>query len=102
MGVRLDPQTGEIRTWLFRDENPTRMVAESGFPATGREIRLTPPISEEQICALKVGDVVVISGGMVTGRDALHAYLLDNDSPIDLSGGVIYHCGPRHAQRRGG
>ncbi|MCX6379131.1 MAG: FumA C-terminus/TtdB family hydratase beta subunit, partial [Armatimonadetes bacterium] len=42
----------------------------------------------------KVGDVVVISGGMVTGRDALHGYLMDNDSPVDLSGGVIYHCGP--------
>ncbi len=94
MGVRLDPQTGEIRNWLFRDENPTRMVAESGFPSTGREIRLNPPISEEQIRALKVGDVVMISGGMVTGRDEIHAYLMNNDSPVDLNGGVIYHCGP--------
>ena len=94
LGVRLDAQTGEVRRWLFRDENPERMVAESGFPTTGREIHLTPPISEAQIRQLKVGDVVVIDGAMVTGRDALHAYLMDNDSPVDLNGGIIYHCGP--------
>ena len=33
-----------------------------GFPRTGREIPLQAPISEEQIRALKVGDVVLISG----------------------------------------
>lgn len=54
----------------------------------------TTPITEEQIRALRVGDVVVINGEMHTGRDALHKYLMDHDAPVDLNGGVIYHCGP--------
>ena len=52
------------------------------------------PITEEQIRSLKVGDVVKIDGMIYTGRDAIHKYLSDNDTPIDLNGQVIYHCGP--------
>ena len=55
---------------------------------------LKAPISEEQIRKLKVGDVVIIEGEMHTGRDALHKYLMEHDAPVDLNGGVIYHCGP--------
>lgn len=44
--------------------------------------------------SLKVGDVVLISGAMYTGRDALHKYLTNHDAPVDLNGQVIYHCGP--------
>jgi len=36
----------------------------------------------------------MLSGHMVTGRDALHKYLVSHDSPVDLNGAVIYHCGP--------
>lgn len=59
-----------------------------------REIRLTTPISEEDIRSLRVGDVVILSGEMHTGRDALHKYLMDHETPVDLNGAVIYHCGP--------
>jgi fumarate hydratase class I len=31
---------------------------------------------------------------MHTGRDSLHHYLMTHDSPVDLNGGAIYHCGP--------
>ena len=65
-----------------------------GFPRTGREIPLQAPITEEQIRALKVGDVVLISGRMVTGRDAVHAHLMKHEPPVDLHGAVLYHCGP--------
>ena len=44
--------------------------------------------------ALKVGDVVLITGEMFTGRDAVHAYLMKNPPPVDLHGAVLYHCGP--------
>ena len=64
------------------------------FPRTGREIPLQAPITEEQIRALKVGDVVLISGRVVTGRDAVHAYLMKHEPPVDLHGAVLYHCGP--------
>ena len=55
---------------------------------------LTPPLTEAQVRALKVGDVVLVSGEMYTGRDAVHAYLMKNPPPVDLHGAVLYHCGP--------
>src|SRR5690606_11682178 len=97
-GVIIDPKTGEIRDWLYKESDTASEVpvAEKAV-ASGegrREVVLTPPISEEQIRQLKVGDVVIINGMMFTGRDALHKYLMDHDSPVDLNGGVLYHCGP--------
>jgi fumarate hydratase class I len=100
LGVRLDATTGAIRSWLYRDgavrSQPmlTPEAVAAGFPATGREIPLQAPISEEQVRQLKVGDVVLVSGRVYTGRDAVHAHLMKHDSPVDLRGGVLYHCGP--------
>lgn len=96
LGVRLNPETGAITEWLYRDpETPVvKMAKEEGFPLTGKEVVLTAPISEEQVRALKVGDVVLIRGRMYTGRDAVHAHLMTNPPPVDLNGQVIYHCGP--------
>jgi fumarate hydratase class I len=31
---------------------------------------------------------------MYTGRDSVHSYLMKNDPPVDLRGGMLYHCGP--------
>ena len=96
LGVSLDPESGAITRWLYRDpERPVdRMAAGEGFPLTGREIVLTPPLTEEAVRALKVGDVVLINGEIFTGRDNVHAYLMKNAPPVDLRGAVIYHCGP--------
>ena len=100
LGVRLDASTGAIRSWLYRDGTapsqpmlPPEAVA-AGFPRTGREVALQAPISDEQVRALKVGDVVLVSGLMYTGRDAVHAHLMKNPPPVDLRGSVLYHCGP--------
>lgn len=94
LGVRIDPATGEITRWLFRAEKPQRMAAAEGIPSTGREIVLNTPVTEEQVRALKVGDVVALNGPMFTGRDALHKYLMTHESPVDLRGAALYHCGP--------
>jgi fumarate hydratase class I len=100
LGVRVDPHTGAISSWLYRDADTasTPMLSSeavaAGFPRTGREIHLQAPITAEQIRALKVGDVVLISGRMFTGRDAVHAHLMKHEPPVDLRGGVLYHCGP--------
>ena len=96
LGVRLDAQSGAVKQWLYRDPaRPVeRIVAGEGFPLTGREIVLRPPVTEEQVRALKVGDVVLITGEMFTGRDAIHAYLMHKPPPVDLNGAVLYHCGP--------
>ena len=40
--------------------------------------KLTVPISEEQIRALKVGDQVLLSGVVFTARDAAHKYMIEN------------------------
>ena len=96
LGVLLDANSGAIKKWLYRDpERPVeRLVPGAGFEVSGREVRLEPPLSEEKVRALKVGDVVLINGSMVTGRDAAHSYLMHHDSPCDLRGAILYHCGP--------
>ncbi len=69
------------------------------------------PFSDELIRNLKVGDPLLLSGVMVTGRDTAHKWLVetfiqksrsaqDDDLAVYkslleiLHGGIIYHCGP--------
>lgn len=96
LGVVLDANTGEIKRWLYRDaEQPAiKMSQGGGFTLTGNEKVLRTPLTEEQVRSLEVGDVVLVSGEMYTGRDAVHAHLMKNDPPADLNGSVLYHCGP--------
>jgi len=96
LGVLLDGKTGAISRWLYRDPaNPALAMADqAGFQRTGREVVLQSPLTEEQVRSLKVGDVVLVSGPAFTGRDAVHAYLMKHDPPVDLRGAVLYHCGP--------
>jgi fumarate hydratase class I len=93
LGVILDTDTGEIKQWMYRDKPEAMHRSEGGFN-TDNAIVLQAPIADEQIRSLKVGDVVLIQGEMHTGRDELHKFLMHNDSPVDLQGGVLYHCGP--------
>lgn len=95
LGMILDAKTGAIKRWLYKEDTPVmRMAKEESLPLTGREIPLTMPLSEDQVRALKVGDVLLLSGVMHMGRDVLHHHLMTHDSPVNLDGGVIYHCGP--------
>jgi len=95
LGVVLDPKTGAIRRWLYREQDEIKKLAVGqGFQLTGKEVVLEAPISDEKVRSIKAGDVVVINGLVHTGRDALHHYLLHHDSPADLHGQVLYHCGP--------
>jgi len=70
------------------------LVSGAWFRLSGREIRLETPLSEEKVRALTVGDVVLMNGRMITGRDAAHTYLMHHDAPCDLEGAILYHCGP--------
>ncbi len=59
--------------------------------------KLSFPFTEETIRALKVGDEVLISGVIHTGRDAVHKYLHDGGQlppGVSLRDGILYHCGP--------
>jgi len=95
LGVIIDPTSGTIKRWLYKGDTPEMKMAKAeALPLTGREVRLTLPLSETQVRSLKVGDVLLLSGMLHMGRDVLHHHLLTHDSPVDLKGGAIYHCGP--------
>lgn len=58
-------------------------------------IKLDAPFNEAKIRALKVGDMVEITGVIYTGRDAVHKWLHEgNEPPVSFKDGIIYHCGP--------
>lgn len=96
LGAVLDAKTGAITQWLYRDPATPleRMTDGAGFVPTGREKVLRAPLDEVTVRSLQVGEVVLISGRMYTGRDAVHAHLMKNPPPVDLRGAVLYHCGP--------
>jgi fumarate hydratase subunit beta len=65
----------------------------------GEPIRLKAPLSDKDLEKLKIGDRVLISGIVYTGRDAAHKRLFDlvqagKDLPFDIRGQVIYYVGP--------
>src|SRR5947209_4295278 len=96
LGVVVDASSGAIERWLYRDPvHPIiPMLDQAGFTRTGREVSLRAPFTDEEVRSLKVGDVVLISGPMFTGRDAVHSHLMKHEPPVDLHGSVLYHCGP--------
>ncbi|MGN0487924.1 MAG: Fe-S-containing hydro-lyase [Ruminococcus sp.] len=65
--------------------------------------KLTLPLTDEQIENLKAGDSVLLSGTMITGRDAAHKRLYElaqkgEDFPVDIKGETIYYVGPAPAK----
>src|SRR6476660_2726220 len=72
LGVELNAATGAIDRWLYRDPSPPiiPMLDQAGFTRTGREVALQTPLTDDAVRSLKVGDVVLVSGRMFTGRDA--------------------------------
>jgi len=62
-------------------------------------IELRPPLSDQKIRLLKAGDIVSLSGTIVTARDKAYTRALEllrsgKKLPIDLRNGIVYHCGP--------
>jgi fumarate hydratase subunit beta len=60
-------------------------------------IKLKTPISEQEIRKLKVGDTVLLSGIIATGRDEAHKLMIEEKPEFIrdvLKESVIYHCGP--------
>ena len=65
----------------------------------GEIIRLTMPLSDEDVVRLRAGDRVRLFGTLLTARDAAHQRLialLDEGKPlpVDVRGQVIYYVGP--------
>jgi len=56
---------------------------------------LNYPFKREEILELKVGDMVLITGKLFTGRDAVHHRIHKGTKPpVNLENQIIYHCGP--------
>src|SRR5439155_24392628 len=92
--------------WLYQAPGEFDSVGEPGVSATGgselldlgvggkKAVTLQTPVTEADVRQLKAGDVVLLSGTVFTGRDAVHQHLHKGGDLSVLQGGVIYHCGP--------
>lgn len=63
------------------------------------EYKLKTPLDKSQIAKLNVGDVVYITGKLLTGRDAAHKRIFDalkngEELPVEIEGQSIYYVGP--------
>ena len=57
---------------------------------------LTTPIKAEDLADLKIGDVVYLTGKLITARDCAHTRVvkLGREFPVDIKDGAIFHGGP--------
>jgi len=63
------------------------------------EHHVKTPVPEEEIRRLRVGDIVYISGTVITARDEAHLKALEmwekgEEPPVSFTGNVVFHCGP--------
>jgi fumarate hydratase class I len=100
-GVVLDPHSGEAVEWLYQapgefdphEPAGTDTVVDLGL--RGRQaIKLRTPLSESDVRKLRAGDVVLLSGTIFTGRDAVHKHLFKGGDLDVFHNAIIYHCGP--------
>jgi fumarate hydratase subunit beta len=66
-------------------------------------IKLQTPLTDGDVKKLKIGDKVLLSGVIYTGRDAAHKRLVElidggKALPIDIAGQIIYYVGPSPAK----
>jgi fumarate hydratase subunit beta len=67
------------------------------------EVRITTPITDDDVSQLKIGDHVRINGTIYTARDAAHNRMIESLTkgealPIDIKGQLIYYTGPTPAR----
>lgn len=70
--------------------------------AKSETIRITAPLDEKVAKDLRAGDTVLLSGSIITGRDAAHKRMTDliksgKPLPFEISSQVIYYVGPTPA-----
>ena len=63
------------------------------------EYYLKTPVPEAEIRKLKMGDLVYVTGTVITARDEAHLKALElheegEKPPVDFKGVGIFHCGP--------
>jgi fumarate hydratase subunit beta len=68
-----------------------------------KTVTLTPPLTDQDVLQLTIGDTVLVSGVIYTSRDAAHKRLVDllargEPLPMDLQGQIMYYVGPSPAR----
>jgi tartrate/fumarate subfamily iron-sulfur-dependent hydro-lyase beta chain len=63
------------------------------------EYHLKTPVPEEALRKLKAGDLIFVSGTIITARDEAHLKALElkaegKNTPVDFEGKGVFHCGP--------
>lgn len=63
------------------------------------EYHLNTPVPEGEIRKLRMGDLVYLTGTVITARDEAHLKALElhekgEDPPVDFRGVGVFHCGP--------
>ena len=91
-----------MRLWVL--PSPQLLITSPSKGVTmSQPIRLKPPLKDEDVERLKIGDRVLIHGVIYTGRDAAHKRLIDllkegKTLPFDIKGQIIYYVGPTPAK----
>ena len=66
-------------------------------------ISLSPPLSDEDVMRLRIGDEVSLNGVIYTARDAAHKRLVElidkgQELPFEIRGAIVYYVGPTPAK----
>ena len=67
------------------------------------KIRITTPLTEEQSRKLRAGDSVLITGTIISARDAAHKAMTEalargEKLPVDWTNQIVYYLGPTPAK----
>jgi fumarate hydratase subunit beta len=68
-----------------------------------RVIKVTPPLTDEDLEKMEAGDIILITGTIYAARDAAHKRLIrlieeGKDLPFNLRNQIIYYVGPSPAK----
>jgi len=63
------------------------------------EYNLKTPVPEEEIRKLRAGDLIYVTGTVITARDEAHLKALElhekgESPPVEFKGNGVFHCGP--------
>lgn len=73
------------------------------LPGDAAEKRLSTPLTDDAVAGLRAGDRVLLTGTLLTARDAAHRRLVElvrkgEALPVELAGQIIYFVGPTPAK----
>jgi len=63
------------------------------------EYHLKTPVPEQEIRKLHAGDIIYVTGTVITARDEAHLKALElhgkgESPPVEFKGNAVFHCGP--------